>query len=394
MAARCSFCGRGSADDTLVTGPRGVAICGDCADVALAVVEETSRADAVDRVITGIGLLVTQDERLGEERWGLIAEAGLVIRLGRVTWVGPQSSLPARYRELPRLDAGGRMVIPGFVDPITRLLGGPPADVADAEARVDAAVELGGRMMQHGVTALGLRVGGSSEPTTETLALAAARTVGERLPASVSVAWVDGGTIPEDLLSRVMVPTASRLASSVEHSCIGEEGHEGLAGRIARYTPMRPHIRLCDEPGDCLDLAAGALTVEGWAQTDPVDATTAVLEPLRLLDGAPLPIRKLMEAGGQVAIASGSSPEMRAVSSPVLPMTLAVDVGGVDVWQALWAATRGAAIALGDAERGRLRPGDPADLVVLDAARPEEILRRPDANPAWRVVCGGAIVPM
>ncbi len=394
MAARCSFCGRGSIGDVLVSGPRGVAICGDCADVALAVVAETSRPDAVDRVITGIGLLVTQDERLGEERWGLIHDAGLVIRLGRITWVGPESALPARYGDLPRLHAGGRMVIPGFVDPVTRLLGSPPSDVDDAEERVDRAVAMGGSMLQHGVTAFGLRVGGSAEPTTETLALAAARSVGERLPSSVSVAWVDGGGIPGDLLGRVMVPTVARLASAVEHTCAGESDHELAFARVERYAPLRPHIRLCDEPDLCLDLAAGALTVEGWAQTDPVDATTAVLEPLRLLDGVPLPIRKLMEGGGQVAIASGSSPEARAVASPLLPIVLAVEVGGIDVWEALWAATRGAAMAVGDAERGRLRPGDPADLVVLDASDPAELLRRPDANPAWQVVCGGAIVPM
>lgn len=394
MTARCSFCGRVAVDGTVVAGPRNVGICLECAEIAVQVVAETQRPEVVDRLILGAGILVTQDERLGEGPWGVIHDAGMVIRMGRVTWVGPQSAVPTRYRDLPTVDAGGRAVIPGFVDPVTRLLGSGPVDVADAQLRVDRAVASAGEMLQHGVTALGLRVGGSDDPTTETLALAAARSVGERMPALVSVGWVDGGAMPVEVLSKVMIPTAARLASTVEHVCEGPPHRGRPMDRIERYAPMRPHVRLCDEPDACLDLANGSLTVEGWNQTDPTDAATSVLEPLRLLDGQPLPIRKLHEAGGRVAIASGSTPDGRSVSSPVLPIVLAVDVGGIGVWEALWSATRGGAIALGEPERGRLRPGDPADVVILDAEDPSEMIARPDVNPAWRVMCGGAIVPM
>jgi imidazolonepropionase len=73
---------------------------------------------------------------------------------------------------------------------------------------------------------------------------------------------------------------------------------------------------------------------------------------------------------------------------------LAVDSGGISPWHAVWAATRGGALAVGDPERGRLRPGDPADLVILDASDPGDMVKKLDANPAWRVVCNGAIVPM
>lgn len=372
---------------------RNVAICGECAEVALQVISEAQRPEYSDRVVTGIGTVVTQDSRLGEGPFGLIHDAGLVIRMGRVTWVGPAAEMPVRYADLPALDAGGRMVVPGFVDPVTRLFGDSPTDTDDAKARVDGAVEFAGAMLQHGVTTLGLRVGGSADPTTETLALAAARTVADRLPSLVSIVWVDRGSMDQRVAEDVMIPTAQRLASAVEVTCHGPPHIERLLGRLDAYGSMRPHVRLCDEPGPCLDAASGALTVEGWSQLEPVDAAVSVLEPLDLLDGLPLPMRKLLEAGAQVAIASGSDPRRRLVHSPALLIALAVDAGGVTPWHAVWAATRGGALAVGDPERGRLRPGDPADLVILDASDPAEMVRRPDANPAWSVVCNGAIVP-
>ena len=59
-------------------------------------------------LITNIGTLVTNDPELGTLR-----DASIVFEAGKVAWVG---------RKLPegagteRVDAGGRAVIPGFVE--------------------------------------------------------------------------------------------------------------------------------------------------------------------------------------------------------------------------------------------------------------------------------------
>ena len=70
-------------------------------------------------------------------------------------------------------------------------------------------------------------------------------------------------------------------------------------------------------------------------------------------------------------------------------LCLLVSLGGLSAHEALWCATRGGAEALGDPSRGRLRMGDPADLVILDTDHLSDMMSRPDANPVWRVVSAG-----
>src|SRR4029079_2315043 len=54
----------------------------------------------------------------------VITGAALLVRDGRVAWIGPERHLPsdARTEAIDELDAEGRVVIPGFVDPHTHLV--------------------------------------------------------------------------------------------------------------------------------------------------------------------------------------------------------------------------------------------------------------------------------
>ncbi len=81
-----------------------------------------------DLVVRGIGMLVTpagRAPRLGPELGAVreIARAAVVARDGRLTYVGPESLL--RPDDVPPgapiLDAGGAVVLPGFVDAHTHL---------------------------------------------------------------------------------------------------------------------------------------------------------------------------------------------------------------------------------------------------------------------------------
>ncbi len=67
--------------------------------------------------IDNIGLLVTNDEAIGEGPLGIVREAALVVADGRVAAVEP-----AGAEADDRLDAGGRCLIPGFVDSHTHLI--------------------------------------------------------------------------------------------------------------------------------------------------------------------------------------------------------------------------------------------------------------------------------
>lgn len=58
--------------------------------------------------------------RLGE--LGLVPEGALAIRDGRILAVGPSAEMQRKFKAERQLDAGGRVVMPGFVDPHTHLI--------------------------------------------------------------------------------------------------------------------------------------------------------------------------------------------------------------------------------------------------------------------------------
>ena len=86
--------------------------------------------------VTGIGLLVTHDAERPER-----TDAAIVIDDGLVAWVGDSADAPDADE---RIDAGGRCVIPGFVDSHSHVMfAGDRAD--EFEARMAGrAYEAGG----------------------------------------------------------------------------------------------------------------------------------------------------------------------------------------------------------------------------------------------------------
>ena len=52
---------------------------------------------------------------------GVVGGGAVLVRDGRVAWVGPEADLPAGLGHLEELDAGGGCVLPGFVDAHTHL---------------------------------------------------------------------------------------------------------------------------------------------------------------------------------------------------------------------------------------------------------------------------------
>ena len=72
--------------------------------------------------LTGIGSLVTNDPERDSGLLGIINDAALVADdSGVVTWVGPSRDV-ASHTDVAPHDAGGRAVIPGFVDSHTHLV--------------------------------------------------------------------------------------------------------------------------------------------------------------------------------------------------------------------------------------------------------------------------------
>ena len=75
----------------------------------------------VSTVITGIGELTTNDPARAEQGGllGLVSDAAVVLEGRRVAWVGPAADAPAADVQV---DAGGRAVIPGYVDSHSHLV--------------------------------------------------------------------------------------------------------------------------------------------------------------------------------------------------------------------------------------------------------------------------------
>ena len=68
-------------------------------------------------VLDDIGLLVTNDPTAGEGALGIVHNASVVFEGERIVSIGPAGQVADR-----RIDAGGRCVIPGFVDSHTHLV--------------------------------------------------------------------------------------------------------------------------------------------------------------------------------------------------------------------------------------------------------------------------------
>ena len=90
-------------------------------------------------VIDDIGLLVTNEPDLGEGPLGIVRDAALVIADGRVAGIEPTGAVADE-----RIDAGGRCVIPGFVDSHTHLVFAGDRSAEFAARMAGAAYEAGG----------------------------------------------------------------------------------------------------------------------------------------------------------------------------------------------------------------------------------------------------------
>jgi len=103
----------------MVMGEAGAAICDACVDLAVDLVRERTTPIG-DMVLDNIGALATNTPRF-PGLLGLVTDAALAIRNGRVVWAGPAERTPQGLRSLPSLDCGGRAVLPGLVDAHTHL---------------------------------------------------------------------------------------------------------------------------------------------------------------------------------------------------------------------------------------------------------------------------------
>lgn len=441
---RCSFCGRREDQvRRIVAGPHRVGICDECIGLASDVALPSSSPATGDLLLTGIGELVTNDPRRPGQL-GLVEHAAVAVRHGKVAWVGPEPDLPTRYRELPDYACGGRAVMPGFVDPHTHLVfagerssefasrlagasyldiqkagGGIAATVretrrASFEDLLTSAVDRAGTMLEHGTTTVEIKSGYGLDAETEIRCLEVARKVGDTLPIDVVTTFLGAHQFPPEFVAdrdgyihqieQDMLPTASRLASYCDVFCdrgafTVEEARRVLeAGRRYGLKPRLHANQLGDTGGVELAAAIGAVSADHLEYVDAGQAAglaatgvVAVLCPTASwsMQSPQAPGALLWDRGVIVALATDCNPGTSYVESMQLVVAVACLEMGLRLEEAVWSATRGGALALEEADKGRIVPAAVADLLVLEADSYRHLAYRPDANLVRTVIKQG-----
>ncbi len=399
-----------------------------------------------DLLVFNIGSLVTND--LGRDGLlGIVEDAAVAISDGVLEWVGDGADIPAEYGDLPRLDAGGAAVLPGFVDPHTHLVfagdrsdefarrlrgesyeeiltagGGILSTVAATRAAseddlYDSAVERAWRMLANGTTTVEVKSGYGLNAATEEKMLRVARRIDESLPIDVIPTFLGAHVVPAeyredrdayvDLVCGEMLDVCAPLARfcdvfSDEAAFTVEETRRILEAAKNRGLEVRVHADQLGRVGAAhlaAELSAASADHLDHATDEDLTAmsaagTSAVLLPavsfsmrLPYPDG-----RRIWDSGVTVALATDCNPGTANVESMPFVVALAALNMGLTPDEAVWAATRGGALSLRLEDRGHLVPGALGDLVVLDAPTHLHIPYRPDANLVAAVVKGGVIL--
>jgi imidazolonepropionase len=367
-------------------------------------------------VIDRIGLLVTNDPTLGEGELGILRDAALVIEDGRVAAVEPAGAAGDQ-----RFDAGGRCLIPGFVDSHTHLVfAGDRADefaarmagrpyeaggirVTTEATRAATSEELttltrGRRQeaIRAGITHTEIKSGYGLEVATEERCCAVARGFTE------DVTFLGAHVLPAeyrdrpddyvDLVRGPMLAACAPYARWIDVFCeVGafdaEQSRAVLAAGAAAGLGLRVHgNQLGPGPGVRLAVELGAASVDHCTYLEDADIealaggdTVATFLPAAdFSTRQPYPdARRVIDAGAPYAIATNCNPGSSYTTSMSFCLALAVRDLRMTIEEAVLAATLGGARALRRDDLGRLTPGGRADAVLLDAPSYAHLVYRP-----------------
>jgi imidazolonepropionase len=378
-------------------------------------------------VITGIAELATNDPEASDPL-GLRTDAALVLEGDRVAWVGPAAQAPAADTAY---DAGGRAVIPGFVDSHSHLVfggdrseefaarmtgrpyaaGGIRTTVEATRAATDEQLtaqvaRLVAEMTRQGSTHVEIKSGYGLTTYDEARAVAVARQFTEDTT-FLGAHVVPSGVSPEDYVAEVtgpMLAAAAPYSRWIDAFC--EEGafdvdqarailaagaEAGLRGRLhANQLSYGGGVRLAAELGllavdHCTflsDADVAALAESGTIATLLPGVEFSTRQPW--IDG-----RRLLDAGVRVALASDCNPGSCFTSSVPFCIAVAVREMGMTPGEAVWAATAGGAAALDRDDVGRVTVGARADLTLLDAPTHLHLAYRPGVPLVAGVWSGG-----
>ncbi len=386
---------------------------------------------------------------------GLIANGAIAVADGKIVAVGDTAVLTSHYYAPQVINAHGRAVIPGFVDPHTHIpwLGDRAAEFEQriAGASYMEIMAAGGgimstvratrqasvadlvadnlprlaRMLQHGATSAETKTGYGLETAAELRQLDAIRALHQAQPIELTATFLPAHAIPAEYHGRTetyvqlvideMLPAGAAWAQ--EHKTplfcdvFCEQGvfdvdqtRRILTTAAALGYRLKVHAdEFVGLGGTKLAVELGAISADHLVKT-PVEDIAALGAGDTIAVGLPgtpfglaerdyTPAQAILQAGGALALATDCNPGTCWCESMQMVIALACRYMKLTQAQALVAATLNAAHAIGRGQEiGSLEPGKQADILILDTADYRQLGYRFGINLVQQVIKKGQVV--
>jgi imidazolonepropionase len=387
---------------------------------------------------------------------GIIANAAIAIHDGRIVAAGLRESVLDSYKATYLLNAEGRIVTPGFVDPHTHLIwagdraeefekrlagatyqeimaagGGINRTVRDTRAAdlldlVEQASLRLDRMLRYGTTTVECKTGYGLDLETEINMLNTIALLDTEHPIDLVPTFMGAHAIPPEyasksddfvaLVVKEMIPVVAawkgdHWPGSLYCDVFCDEGaftleQTRLILEAAREVgmPLRVHAdEFAPLGATSLAVEMGATSVDHLLVTTPEDvallgqsrtiATLLPATPFGLGIRNTAPALALLGAGAAIALATDCNPGTAWCENMQLVLALATRALRLTVAQALAAATINAAFAVDRGhEAGSIEVGKRADLVIWDVPDYRHLGYRFGSNLVYSVIKNGTAI--
>jgi len=406
-----------------------------------------------DQLVTAAGFSASPATGNDLARLATIEDGAVAVAGDRIVAVGTTEQLERSVRLASGarvLNASGRTVLPGFVDPHTHLVfagersadlplrlrgagyldilrsgGGILSTVAATREASEEALAAGTRArldtaLRHGTTTLEIKSGYGLDTAAELKQLRAAARAARAHPVTTVRTFMGAHAIPPEhrqepqrfveLVAEEMVPAVAEAGLATFCDVFCEEGvftrqqsRRVLEAGLARGLRPKVHAdELAASGGAELAAELAAVSADHLVHATAAgigamaDAgVVAVLLPgttFALMGSAYAPARRLVDAGVAVALATDANPGSSPTESMQIILTLACLQLRLSPEEAIMAATVNAAHALDlGREVGSLEVGKRADLVLYDAPGYGYLPYHYGTNLAAVVVAGGRV---
>jgi len=384
--------------------------------------------------------------------YGIIDNAALAIKDGRIAWLGKRSDLPEfDVFSTPTYQGKGGWLTPGLIDCHThlvyggnrakefemRLEGASYQDIAAAGGGIVSTVKATREaddetlyvsaknrlnvLMKEGVTTVEIKSGYGLDVETELRMLRIARLLGEHHPVDVKTSFLGAHALPPefkdnsdgyiDLVCGEMMQAVvdENLADAVDVFCESVGFSLSQTRRVfeaakAHGRPVKLHAeQMSNLGGSALAASFNALSVDHIEYLDEAGikaikaaGTTAVVLPgafYFLRETQAPPIELLRKHQVPMAIATDANPGSSPLCSLQLMLNMACTLFRMTPYEALAGVTVNAAKALNIIDNvGSLTVGKQADLVLWDIEHPAQLSYQFGVNPCLQVIKNGIVV--